>query len=48
MNRIALSLGFTFCFACFAVPLFGQMSNSMGVTFTKDVAPILQDRKSVV
>ncbi|MGD0515305.1 MAG: thiol-disulfide isomerase [Terriglobales bacterium] len=39
MKRIVLSLGFTFCFAA---SVFGQMSNSMGVTFTKDVAPILQ------
>ena len=38
MNRIALSLGFA---ACLAAPLFGQMGG-MGVTFTKDVAPILQ------
>ncbi len=41
MNRFALSLGLT---TCLAASLFGQMGGmTMGPTFTKDVAPILQN-----
>ena len=40
MNRIALSLSLTIFLTA---SLFGQMG-AMGVTFTKDVAPILQNK----